>query len=69
MLFGQRTAAAAFLPKSDKQMRNLNVIIISTNKNVPVVYKTHFKHRTFIKRKTNTAMKASVINEMSHADS
>lgn len=45
---------------------NLNVIITSTNKNVPAVYKTRMKHWVFIERKTNTAMKASVINEISH---
>lgn len=45
---------------------NLNTIITSTNKNVPAVYKTRIKHGTFIERKTNTAMKASVINEILH---
>lgn len=41
-------------------------VIITANKNVSAIYKTAMKHGTFIKRKTNMAMKASVINEISH---
>lgn len=44
---------------------NLYVIITSRNKNILAVHKIRMKHGTFIKRKTNTAMKAGVIKGIS----